>query len=186
MSTKSTALLVIDVQQSFRQRPYWDESELPLFIGHLQGLVDRARRTGVPVVQVFHEEEGDGAFAPQSGFVATLPELVIEPDVVFRKNVHSALFARDAHGVTLESWLRDRGIGRVVVTGIRTEQCCETTARHASDAGFAVRYVTAATLTFAMTSPSGRRYSPQDIRDRTELVLAGRFADVVTPETALA
>jgi hypothetical protein len=46
--------------------------------------------------------------------------------------------------------------------------------------------VTAATLTFAMTSPSGRRYSPQDIRDRTELVLAGRFADIVTPESALA
>lgn len=186
MDDKRTALIVIDVQQSFRHRPYWDEAELPAFIGNLQTLVYRARRERVPVVQVFHEEEGDGPFSRGSGLVTTMPELAIEPDVVFRKNVHSALYARDAQGQTLEAWLHSQGVGRLVVTGIRTEQCCETTTRHASDAGFDVRYVTAATLTFAMTAPSGRGYSPQDIRDRTELVLAGRFATIVGPEAAFA
>ena len=31
-------------------------------------------------------------------------------------------------------WLRNHGIEELLVTGIRTEQCCETTTRHASDA----------------------------------------------------
>ena len=59
----------------------------------------------------------------------------------------------------------------LLVTGIRTEQCCETTTRHASDLGFAVRYVTDATLTFPMRTRSGRDVSAAEIRERTELVL---------------
>ena len=79
-----------------------------------------------------------------------------EPLAVFRKSVHSAMFAREASGRSLESWLRAHGIERLLITGIRTEQCCETTTRHASDLGFDVRYVSDATLTFAMRAASGR------------------------------
>lgn len=189
VASKRTALLVIDVQQSFRQRPYWSEDEAPAFFANLQQVVDRATDAGMPVLQVFHTDDSEGpqgAFSRSSGFVATLPELRIDPEAVFYKQVHSALFGRNEEGATLEQWLREHGIERVVVTGIRTEQCCETTTRHASDLGFEVRYVTDATLTFPMTSPAGRTYSAQDIRDRTELVLAGRFATIVTPEAALA
>jgi len=48
-----------------------------------------------------------------------------------------------------------------------------------------VDYVTEATLTFPMTHPDGRRYSAADIKARTELVLAGRFARIVTVAEAL-
>jgi nicotinamidase-related amidase len=72
------------------------------------------------------------------------------------------------------------------VTGIRTEQCCETTTRHASDLGFKVRYITDATLTFPMQAPSGRKFSPAEIRERTELVLEGRFASIVSTANAFA
>jgi len=74
----------------------------------------------------------------------------------------------------------------VLITGIRTEQCCETTARHSFDSGFAVRYVTDATLTFPMQSKSGRTFSSGDLRERTELVLDGRFARIVSTSAALA
>jgi nicotinamidase-related amidase len=96
--------------------------------------------------------------------------------------VHSALFARDSEDTSLEQWLRDHGIGHVIVTGIRTEQCCETTARHAFDSGFKVTYALDATLTFPMVSKSGRAYSAEELKERTELVLAGRFAQVVQAE----
>jgi len=66
----------------------------------------------------------------------------------------------------------------VIVTGIRTEQCCETTTRHASDLGYSVSYAVDATLTFPMVSGSGRTFSAAEIRERTELVLQGRFAKV--------
>ena len=75
----------------------------------------------------------------------------------------------------------------VLIAGIRSEQCCETSARVASDLGYEVDFVSPATLTFAMRHPlSGARYSAADIRARTELVLAERFAQVCSVERALA
>jgi nicotinamidase-related amidase len=181
------ALIVIDVQESFRQRPYFRADELPAFLANVQSLIDRAGERGVPVVQVFHEEPGDdpgNPFTAASGFVRAMPELHVRPAALFRKQVHSALFGTDDAGTTLEAWLRGRGIGELLVTGIRTEQCCETTTRHASDLGFSVRYLTDATLTFAMRARSGREYSPAEIRERTELVLDGRFARVLSSAQA--
>ena len=105
---------------------------------------------------------------------------------MFHKTVHSSLYAKGQDGATLHDWLRDHDIGEVIVSGIRTEQCCETTSRHASDAGFKVIFPTDATLTFAMQSPSGRQYTPAEIRDRTELVLQGRFARVLRAADVLA
>jgi len=181
----TTALLVIDVQQSFMHRPFWRADDVPDFIARLQQLIDRCAARDIPVVQVFHEQEKEGPngpFSRYSGLVKTLQELRIDPVAVFHKSVHSAMFARAADGQTLEQWLRARGIDHVIVTGIRTEQCCETTARHASDLGFKVTYVPDATLTFPMVAESGRTYSPAELKERTELVLTGRFADVVLAE----
>jgi nicotinamidase-related amidase len=178
--TNSTALVVVDVQESFRNEPYWSDAEVPQFVGRLQALIDGCAARKIPILQVFHVEE-EGSFSPASGLVTTLDPLKIAPDAVFHKRFHSALA-----GTQLGEWLRERGIGRLIVSGIRTEQCCETTARHASDSGFAVDYVTEATLTFPMTHPrSGRTYSSDDLKERTELVLEGRFARIATVEAAL-
>ena len=182
------ALLVIDVQESFRRRPYWRSEDLQPFIANVQALIDRCRARGIPILQVFHRElthDASDPFTAESGLVRTMSELSLEADEVFHKHVHSALFAKSADGTTLEAWLRKQGIEEVLITGTRTEQCCETTARHASDSGFSVRYVTDATLTFPMTARSGRTYSPADLRERTELVLDGRFARVVASAEAL-
>jgi len=183
-----TVLLVIDVQESFRQRPYWQPVEAAAFIANTQALIDRCRAQQIPVLQVFHQEpqaDPQDPFHPKSGFVRPMPELRLEADAVFIKEVHSALYGKTASGETLESWLRRHGIEEVVVTGIRTEQCCETTTRHASDAGFKVRFVGDATLTFPMQSRTGRKYSTAEIRERTELVLDGRFAQVVSTAEVL-
>ena len=182
------ALLVIDVQESFRQRPYFEERELPSFLSRLQSLIERCQAREIPVVQVFHRELPDdpaNPFAMASGFVRAMPQLALRPALVVYKEVHSAMFARAADGTTLEEWLRRHAIEELLVTGIRTEQCCETTTRHASDLGFAVRYVSDATLTFPMRTRAGREVSPAEIRERTEMVLDGRFARVVASAAAL-
>src|SRR5690349_8044630 len=134
--SEKTVLLVIDVQESFRQRPYWQADEADAFLAKTQALIDRSREHGTPVLQVFHQESDGGTenpFHPDSGFVRTLPGLEIAPAAVFHKEVHSALYGKNASGVTLERWLREHGVENIVITGIRTEQCCETTTRHASD-----------------------------------------------------
>ncbi len=180
-SVPHTALLVIDVQESFRHRPYWSEADVPSFLGNLQALIDGAKARRIPIVQVFHVEDS-GPFSLTSNHVVPLAGLSLRsPEAVFFNSSHSALI-----GSGLDVWLGRRGIHRVIVSGIRTEQCCETTTRHASDAGYRVDYVTDATLTFAMIDRHGETWSPKIIKARTELVLEGRFARIVSVEQALA
>jgi nicotinamidase-related amidase len=180
MTAANTALLIIDAQMSFRHRPYWSEEDVPIFIEHIQMLADGAKASGLPIVQVFHVAD-DGPFAENSGHVTTLAPLAIAPDAVFRKRRHSALVRSG-----LDVWLTSNGLHRLIVCGIRTEQCCETTTRHASDLGYEVHFVSEAMLTFAMTGADGHRWTAADIRARTELVLAGRFARISTVSEALA
>ncbi|WGF89604.1 isochorismatase family protein [Marinivivus vitaminiproducens] len=180
MTDDRAALLVVDAQESFRHRPYWQDADVAAFQNRMQALIDGASARGLPTVQIFHVED-TGAFAPESGHVRTMEPLVIAPDAVFHKRRHSALV-----GTGLEVWLTRHGIGRLIVAGIRTEQCCETTARHAGDLGYAVDFVSEATLTFAMTDAAGRTWSAAEIKARTELVLAKRFARIVTVQEALA
>lgn len=175
----ATALLVIDAQESFRHRPYFSEADLPAYLERQQALIDGARATGLPIVQIFHTET-TGPFARASGHVRTLHGLRIAPDAMFDKTRHSAFL-----GTGLGVWLTERRIGGLIVSGIRTEQCCETTTRHASDLGFAVDFVPEATLTFPMRDAGGRLWSTAEIRARTELVLSGRFARIATVEAAL-
>ncbi|HVO62458.1 MAG TPA: isochorismatase family protein [Terriglobales bacterium] len=180
MSTSATALLVVDVQESFRHRPYWRDSDLPFFLECLRSLITGAQSRNIPVIQIFHVEDC-GPFSLESGHVVVLRELSFTADAVFQKRSHSALI-----GSGLDVWLTQHGIRRVIVCGIRTEQCCETTTRHASDLGYEVDYVTDATLTFPMTDRHGRKWTPEQIKSRTELVLDGRFARITTVEEALA
>jgi nicotinamidase-related amidase len=188
LKTMRQALIVVDVQESFRRRPYFREQDLPAFLRNVQSLINRCQDRGIPIAQVFHQEPGDDVdnpFSAASGWVRTMRELTLPAAAVFHKSVHSAMFARSTEGATLEDWLRQRGIGELLICGIRTEQCCETTTRHASDLGFAVRYVTDATLTFPMRTRAGREVSAAEIQERTEMVLDGRFAQVVTTAGAL-
>jgi len=179
MSAPHAALLVIDAQESFRHRPYFEETGVPAFAERTQRLVDGAVATKIPVVQIFHVEDS-GPFAQSSGHVKTMSPLEIAPDATFFKRRHSALV-----GSGLDVWLTSHGIRRLIISGIRTEQCCETTTRHASDLGYAIDFVSEATLTFPMKDQAGRMWSADEIRSRTDLVLAGRFARVVTVDEAL-
>lgn len=179
MTQADTALLVIDVQESFRHRPYWDETDVPEFTDRLQALIDGAAKRNIPVIRIFHVEDA-GDFSLQSGHVTTMREVSIDPAATFYKHRHSALV-----GSGLGVWLTQHGIKRLIVSGIRSEQCCETTTRHASDLGFQVDYVTEATLTFPMKDRLGNVWTSAQIKARTELVLADRFARIATVGEAL-
>lgn len=173
-----TALLVIDAQESFRQRQNWYETDHARYLERQQALIDGAVAAGIPVIRVLHHDS-DSIFSLASGFVRSLAELKIEPVADFLKTRHSALV-----GTGLETWLIEHGIRRLIVSGIRTEQCCETTTRHASDLGWDVDFVSEATLTTPLPH-GGRTLTPAEITERTEAALSGRFARIVTVEEAL-
>jgi nicotinamidase-related amidase len=179
-----SCLLLIDIQESFRQRPYFDEREVPAYLEAQNALIDGAQRHGAPIVRIFHVDGPKTAgnpFALESGYVRPLGGLRdVEPAATFHKSRHSALV-----GTGLDVWLTQNGIRRIVVSGIRTEQCCETTARHASDLGFAIDYVTDATLTFDMKNADGSTLAAADIKQRTATVLKDRFATICTAPQAV-
>jgi len=183
--TSGTALLVIDAQESFRQRPAeWAATANPLVLENIARLVGHARSRGDLIVWVTHAEPGSGGvFDPARGFVQVVSDLEPagdEPRVT--KTSVNAFTTTD-----LQRRLTLAGIRRVVICGIRTEQCCETTARVASDLGFDVEFVTDATTTSAIaSSASYAGVSGEDLMRRTESILGARgFAAVTTTDRAV-
>ncbi|HMC17296.1 MAG TPA: isochorismatase family protein [Albitalea sp.] len=180
----NTALILIDVQQSFVHRPYYRAAAADAFLARTNALIDGCESRGIPVVRVLHVDAPDEAgnpFSLRSGHVRPMDGLAdFKPAAEFLKSRHSALV-----GTGLSVWLRERGIGRLIVAGIRTEQCCETTTRHASDEGFEVDYVAEATLSFDMRHLDGSPLLAADIVARTSAVLKDRFATICSVEQAL-
>ena len=76
----------------------------------------------------------------------------------------------------------------MIITGIQMEQCCETSARVAADLGYAVDFVTEATVTFPIANPDkpGEELGVDAIRERTEYVLRRRFATIRTVDAIAA
>jgi nicotinamidase-related amidase len=179
-----TCLLVIDAQESFRQRPYFTEHDLPAYLAAQNALTAGCIAKNVPVVRIFHVDGpqiASNPFAVESAHVKPLAELHdFSAAATFYKNRHSALV-----GTGLGVWLRQNGVQKIIVSGIRTEQCCETTTRHASDEGYAIDYALDATLTWDMQQPDGQTLSAADIKMRTATVLEGRFASVGMVQTLL-
>ena len=180
----NTALIVIDVQESFRQRPYFTPHDLPAYMAAQNALIEGCVARQIPVLRVFHTdgpEHADNPFSQVSGHVRALKELVaFDAAETFIKHRHSALV-----GTGVEVWLTRHGIQRLIVSGIRTEQCCETTTRHASDLGWSVDFVPDATHTWDMTQPDGTPLSAQAIKARTGTVLQDRFCTLCTVAQAL-
>jgi len=186
----TNALVVIDVQESFRVRPLWQAVHNPAVVERVGVLVDAARAAGDLVVWVLHAEPGSGGeFDPACGQVRVMAELVpAAGEPIITKTSHNAFTTTN-----LQQLLTERGIRGLTVCGIRTEQCVETTARVGSDLGYAVTFVTDATATFPIPhrdAPAGQTVAElladpgtlaaEDVVTRTEYALAGRFATVRT------
>jgi len=174
-----TALLVVDVQDSFRADPgRWAERNNLEFEANLSRLLDAFRAAERPVFFVLHTDSDPG-FEPGGPFSRLMDFLHRrEDEPVVVKNTRNAFTSTD-----LEKRLEESGIRRLVVTGIQTEQCCETTTRVAGDLGYDVDFVTEATLTFPIRHVVDRveEIQPTDAIVRaTEFSLRGRFARIAT------
>jgi nicotinamidase-related amidase len=186
------ALIVIDVQESFRQLPLWQIISSPRIGDDVARLVDGVRARGDLVVWILHAEPGSGGpFDPASGHVRPIDPLAPRAgEPVFTKTSHNAFTTTG-----LQQLLTKHGVTELVICGIKTEQCCETTARLASDLGYLVTFVSEATA----TSPIAHRDAPPEqtadelladprtltagaVIERTEYALAGRFATIATIE----
>jgi ureidoacrylate peracid hydrolase len=85
------------------------------------------------------------------------------------------------HGTDLELILRSRGIDTLVITGIATNVCCETTAREAAVRDFRVLFLSDGTATFSIGDLSAAA-----LQKATCATLGKVFAQVLTVDEIIA
>ena len=126
-----TALLVVDVQEeAVALGPYRRDEVL----GNITRLIGACRSAGVEVIHVQHEDEPGSALAPGSpGWEIHAAVRPAPGERVVRKRFNSAFRDTD-----LRSYLQERGIRTLIVVGIQTEYCVDTTCRVAFEHGFEV------------------------------------------------
>ena len=193
-----TALLVIDVQHE-----YFDPSG-PAFVEHavdivpaVNRLIDAFRGRGLPVIFLKHMNRADGRDAGRMGDfsspgdedsfvegterVELIPELHVEPDdVVIVKRRYSGFL-----GTELEPVLRTAGAKAVVITGLMTSFCCETTARDAHGRDYEVLFVADANEGPDLVDPAGAPVSHDGVLRATLTALGAGFAEIVTTDELL-
>src|SRR5580704_18087178 len=88
----SSALIVIDVQDSFLQQPIWAVSSNPGIAGRAAALADAARDRGEDVIWVLHAEPcSGGPFDPARRHVRLMDGLAARPgEPVLTKTSHNA------------------------------------------------------------------------------------------------
>jgi nicotinamidase-related amidase len=172
-----SAVLVIDAQASFTATPRWARRANPAFDANVAALVEAHRAAGLPVFYFLHTD-GDAEFAVGSPYLRLMDFLAPRADEpVLLKNTRNCFTS-----TTLQARLVSRGVRRLAITGIQTEQCCETTARLAADLGYAVDFVADATDTFTIPNAEapGEELGVEAVIERTVYALRRRFARIVT------
>jgi isochorismate hydrolase len=141
---RKSALIVLDVQRYFADpSSHAFIPSLPPILGRIQQIEAAYIATGRPVILTRHANTDEDA-----GLLRTwwndlirdgtsegeiVPELDIDGSITLDKTQYDAF-----HSTGLEKILRGQHVTQLVVTGVMTHLCCETTARSAFVRGFTV------------------------------------------------
>ncbi|MBH0098355.1 cysteine hydrolase [Salinibacterium sp. NSLL150] len=172
----ASALIVVDVQQGFDDAAYWGPRNNPDCESNIGVLIGHWRREGWPIVYVRHDSHDDTSpLHPSSPGNAFKELLSGTPDLLVTKSVNSSF-----HGSpNLDEWLKASVIDSIVVCGITTNHCCETTARVGGNLGYDVTFVVDATHTFDREGPFGEEITADELSRITGVNLHDEFAQVV-------
>jgi nicotinamidase-related amidase len=127
------ALLVLDVQKGFDD-PFWGDRNNPQAEENILKLLTEWRKRGWEVIYSQHLSLLPKSPLNYQNRTGVEFKEIIKPlpqEVVFQKNVNSAFI-----GTELESYLRDKLITSVMITGLSTQHCVSTTTRMSGNLGF--------------------------------------------------
>jgi nicotinamidase-related amidase len=169
-------LILIDLQQGFSD-PSWGKRNNPDAEDNIGRLVDAWTLAARPIVRVRHAStRPDSPLRPDAPGHAFHPVVAdVVPALEITKSVHSAFLGTP----DLHAWLAACGARQLVVTGIQTNRCCETTARMGGDLGYDVLFVLDATHTFEEVAPDGAVVTGDMFAAVTAANIEGNFGRVV-------
>lgn len=178
-----TALLLIDVQDGLDDTAYWGPRNNPHAEDNMARLLAAWRAHQRPIYHVQHLSTNP-ASPLRPGLPGNAIKQVVAPqgdEPLIQKTVNCAFIGTD-----LEERLRRDRIESVVVVGLTTNHCVETTARVAGNLGFTVYVVDDATATFDRTGYDGRHFPAEIVHALALASLHGEFATVMTTDQLLA
>lgn len=170
------ALIIIDMQRCMAS-PAAGVRNNPDAEKIICDLLRAWRAARAPVVHVRHISRMPGSlFWPGQPGVEFQPELApLDTEHVVEKNVADAF----TH-TGLERWLHSRGIDRVIVVGVSTNNSVEATARSAGNLGFKTYVVADATFAFAKTDFDGIQRTAREVHAMALSNLSGEYATVTS------
>lgn len=143
-----TVLLVIDVQQAMIDD---HPARMDEFLLNIKLLIDAAHNGGTEVVYVRHDGgEGDMLAYGTPGWQLDRSLRPREEERIFDKRLGSAF-----RQTGLRDYLESRGVERLVVCGMQTEYCIDTSVKVAFELGYTVIIPASATTTYSNPFLSG-------------------------------
>lgn len=187
-----TALLNVDMQNCFVEGSPVAAPDGLTVLERVNRLAAACRTAGILVIHASIVLRPDGSnlgtlaeFSPfvkdgilnKGSLSADLHKgLVIDPrDILLDKPRFGAF-----HGTDLELILRKRGIDTIIISGVATNVCCETSAREAAVRDFRVIFTSDGTATSAMGG-----LSAEELQKATCATLGFLFAQVLTVDETI-
>jgi nicotinamidase-related amidase len=131
----TSALLVIDVQRGLCTGR-WAAFDIDRVIANINSVAAKARAAGAPVVFIQHEGD-DSPLRFESEDWQLDERLAAAPeDLRLRKTACDSF-----HQTQLQALLQSRGVDRLVVCGLQSDFCVDTTVRRALGLGYPVTLV---------------------------------------------
>ncbi|MCI4671150.1 MAG: cysteine hydrolase [Bacteroidia bacterium] len=180
---KSTALLLIDIQQGFEDIEYWGGARNNEDAEEKAAKLLRAfRAKALPIFHAKHNSTNPISPLVKGKKGNEIHELVLPRpgEIVYEKNVNSAFI-----GTQLEQDLKDNGIKKVLIAGLTTDHCISTSTRMAANLGFEVILVEDACATFDKVGSNGKKFPAALMHEVEIAALKSEFADIFTTEQIL-
>lgn len=181
MDTQAAALIIIDMQKGMATSQAGPRNN-PQAEANIARLLQAWRDKNWPIVHVRHMSRAPGSlFWPGQVNNEFQPALAPLPhEHVVEKNIPCAFTLSG-----LERWLRVRGIGHLVITGVSTNNSVEATARSAGNLGFAARVVSDACYAYDKTDFAGTPRSAAEVHAMSLANLDGEYAQIQGTEQVL-
>lgn len=154
LNSERSALLVLDMQKYFlRPSSHAYVPSAEAVVPKVRSLVEAYAERDLPVILTRHTNLPEDAgvmgrwwrelILPDHPLSGIVPELDISYGIILDKHQYDAFY-----GTGLEDLLKEKGVSQVVVCGVMTHLCCETTARSAFVRGFEVFFPVDGTATY--------------------------------------
>ncbi|HEL2592781.1 TPA: cysteine hydrolase [Streptococcus suis] len=158
-----SALLVIDIQNLLvEEKPYAIEERLALW----QDSITKARQAGIEIIYVRHHDQELVKGTTDWEIHSIVAPLASEK--IFDKTFNSAFKETNLH-----EYLQEKGIEQLIIMGMATNFCIDTTIKVAFELGYKVAVIQDGTT----TSYSGK-LDAKDLIDHYQNIWSWNFAQV--------